>query len=231
MAVVETRGLGKSYGLNPVLREVELRLEVGQGAFIVGGNGSGKSTLLRMLAGLEAPTSGSALIFGQDSRRLGAMYRRRIGLLAHQSFLYPNLTAHENLEFYCELYGLREVPALVREWLARVGLEPYADARAGTFSRGMEQRLAAARALIHRPELVLLDEPFAALDVEGTKIVASLIREAIERGAAVLASAHRRAEIEGVSFDTFEIVRGRVVPLMNQEEAPKAGRIRSVPGR
>ncbi|MDO8432062.1 MAG: heme ABC exporter ATP-binding protein CcmA [Candidatus Binatus sp.] len=230
-AVVETRRLGKSYGLNPVLREVELRVGAGCGAFIIGGNGSGKSTLLRMLAGLEAPTSGSALVFGQDTRRLDATYRRRIGMLAHQSFLYPNLTARENLEFYGELYGVADARALAREWLNRVGLEAFGETRVRAFSRGMEQRLAAARAMINRPELILLDEPFAALDPDGVKVMAALIRDAIARGAAVLASAHTVAEIEGVAFSVYEIVRGRVVPLVRQEETARAGRVRSILGR
>ena len=103
--VVETHSLAKTYGLSPVLREVELRLMPGAGAFVIGGNGAGKSTLLRILAGLEAPSDGYALVFGQDTRKLAARYRRRIGVVAHQSFLYPNLTARENLEFYGELYS------------------------------------------------------------------------------------------------------------------------------
>src|SRR5262249_51554003 len=104
--VVETRSLLKTYGLNPVLRDVEIRVAAGQAVLIIGGNGSGKSTMLRILAGLSAPSSGIALVFGQDTRNLIARYRRRIGLMTHQSFLYPNLTARENLEFYAELYGI-----------------------------------------------------------------------------------------------------------------------------
>jgi heme ABC exporter ATP-binding subunit CcmA len=227
LPVIETRGLGKSYGLNPVLREVDLRLDIGGAAFIVGGNGSGKSTLLRMLAGLEAPTAGIALVFGQDTRRLEPKDRRRVGLLAHQSFLYPNLTARENLEFFGDLYGVVEVRALAREWLDRVGLGAYGEARVRTFSRGMEQRLAAARALINRPDLVLLDEPFAALDVDGTKIMEGLIRDAIGRGASVLVSAHRRSEVEGVEFATFEIVRGRVLPRVGASR--KSEKMRATP--
>jgi heme ABC exporter ATP-binding subunit CcmA len=229
--VVETHGLAKTYGLAPVLREVDLRVLPGAGAFVVGGNGAGKSTLLRMLAGLEAPSGGNALVFGQDTRRLAARYRRRIGMMAHQSFLYPNLTARENLEFYAELYSLADTRAAADRWLARVGLTDVADARVRTFSRGMEQRLSAARAMVAEPGLLLLDEPFASLDHSGAEIVAGLIRAAIERGAAVIATAHAVPEIDGVEFAVLQISRGLLTPQVHKEEVRLSGRIRALLGR
>ncbi|HZC47233.1 MAG TPA: heme ABC exporter ATP-binding protein CcmA [Candidatus Acidoferrum sp.] len=229
--VVETHRLAKTYGLAPVLREVTLRLLPGAGAFIVGGNGTGKSTLLRMLAGLEAPSDGHALVFGQDTRRrLAARYRRRIGLMAHRSFLYPNLTARENLEFYAELFSVVDPRLAAEHWLGRVGLFEVADTRVRTFSRGMEQRLSAARAMIAEPALLLLDEPFASLDHDGAEIVASLIRGAIERGASVIATAHAVPEIDGVDFIVYEISRGLVAERVHKEEV-RRGRIRSLLGR
>src|SRR5260370_33377561 len=96
-SIVETHALAKTYRLAPVLRDVNLRVLPGRGAFVIGGNRAGKSTLLRILAGLEAPTDGRALVFGQDTRRLGPRYRRRLGVRAHQSFLHPNLTSRGNL--------------------------------------------------------------------------------------------------------------------------------------
>ena len=229
--VVETHSLAKTYGLAPVLREVDLRVLAGAGAFIVGGNGAGKSTLLRILAGLEAPSAGRALVFGQDTRRLAARYRRRIGLLSHQSFLYPNLTARENLEFFAELYSLADPRASSRLWLGRVGLADVADTRVRAFSRGMEQRLSAARAMLAEPALLLLDEPFASLDHDGAEIVAALIRGAVERGASVLATAHAIPEIDGVEFAVFEISRGRLEQRAHKEEVRRGGRIRSLLGR
>jgi heme exporter protein A len=230
--VVELHGLAKNYGLAIVLSELELRLLPGAGAFIVGSNGAGKSTLVRIIAGLETPSGGSALVFGQDTRRLAARYRRRIGLMAHQSFLYPNLTARENLEFYAELYGIADPRAAADQWLGGVGLAEAADMRVRAFSRGMEQRLSAARAMIHDPALLLLDEPFASLDVEGAEIIASLIRVAIERGASVLATAHGAPEIEGVELAVFELARGRLQPRVHkEEEVRRPGRIRSLLGR
>ncbi|MGH7923108.1 MAG: heme ABC exporter ATP-binding protein CcmA [Candidatus Binatus sp.] len=228
--VVETHRLAKTYGLAPVLRDVDLRLLPGAGAFIVGGNGAGKSTLLRILAGLEAPSGGHALVFGQDTRRLAARYRRQIGMMAHQSFLYPNLTARENLEFYAELFSLADPRAAAAQWLGQVGLADVAETRVRTFSRGMEQRLSAARAMLAEPALLLLDEPFASLDHDGAEIVAALIRGAVERGASVIATAHAVPEIEGVEFVTYEISRGLLAPHVHKEEV-RRGRIRSLLGR
>jgi heme exporter protein A len=230
--VVETHALGKTYGLVPVLRAVEIRLLAGRGAFVVGGNGSGKSTLLRIIAGISAPSIGHALVFGRDSRRLSPRYRRRIGVMGHQSFLYPNLSARENLEFYAELYGLIDPELIAHDWIARVGLTPFGDTRVRAFSRGMEQRLSAARAMLAEPSLLLLDEPFAALDHDGEHIMAGLIRAAVERGASVIASAHAVPEIEGVNFEVFQIAQGRFVPYAPHEELrPGGGRIRALLGR
>jgi heme exporter protein A len=229
--VVETHSLAKSYGLAVVLRDVELRLLAGAGAFIVGGNGAGKSTLLRIIAGLEAPSDGRALVFGQDTRHLAARYRRQIGLMAHQSFLYPNLSARENLEFYAEMYSLADPRATAEHWLDRVGLADAADIRVRAFSRGMEQRLSAARAMIAEPALLLLDEPFASLDHEGVEIVASLLRLAVERGATVIAAAHGAPEIEGIELEVFELSRGLLELRAAREEVRRGGRIRSLLGR
>jgi heme exporter protein A len=226
--VVEAHGLGKTYGATPVLREVQFYLPPASGAFILGPNGSGKSTLLRIVAGLARPTSGYALVFGDDTRRLGARYRRRIGMVSHQSWLYPNLTARENLEFFAALYGLGDPGAAAEHWLERVGLAAVAAERVRALSRGMEQRLAVARAMLAEPMLLLLDEPFAALDRDGAALVTSLIKSALWRGAAVLATAHAMPEIEGVSFALYELSDGR---LQTFKDEVRRGRLRSLLGR
>src|SRR5579863_3744021 len=124
--VVETRSLTKTFGVTPVLRDVTFQIEEGRCAILLGGNGSGKSTLLRILAGLSQPTSGDAMVFGESSRNLGVA-RRRIGMLTHQSWLYPNLTARENLHFYAELYGLPNRDDLATKWIDAVGLNASID--------------------------------------------------------------------------------------------------------
>lgn len=216
--LIEARGLGKSFAFSPVLRGVNLKVHAGCGAIAIGRNGIGKSTLIRILAGLSAPSAGAALLFGRPSRTLDADYRRRVGLVGHQSFLYPNLTARENLEFFAALYGLTRtrgaIAAEIARWLDRVGLAAAADERVGAFSRGMEQRLGLARALMPAPDALLMDEPFAALDPEGVATAAALMGEAIARGCAIVMTAHEPPATGAASgFDHYEIVRGRLIAV------------------
>jgi heme exporter protein A len=211
--LIEARGLDKSFAFSPVLRNVNLSVAAGAGAMVIGRNGAGKSTLVRILAGLSAPTAGEALLFGNSSRALEPGFRRRVGLVEHQTFLYPNLTARENLEFYADLYLLDRAHAGVTVWLARVGLAAVADDRVRTFSRGMEQRLGLARALIPSPDVLLMDEPFSALDAEGAALGAALVRQALARGCAAVITAHEPLILEGISLDLYEIIRGRLVPM------------------
>jgi heme exporter protein A len=209
---IEACRVNKMFGVTPVLRGLNLTLETGSSALIAGRNGSGKSTLLRILAGLAAASSGSILLFGKPVRTLGPADRRRVSLLTHQSFLYPNLTARENLRFYAALYGLREQPAEISGWLSRVGLANFADERVRTFSRGMEQRLAIARALITRPDLLLMDEPFAALDPDGLQLVTTIIEEASRQGCTLVITAHELLELTRINFTHYELASGRLRP-------------------
>jgi heme exporter protein A len=216
-ALIEARGLDIAFGAIPILRGVNLAVPAASVALIVGRNGAGKSTLVRLLAGLSAPTAGEASLFGAPSRTLDSAVRRRLAIVTHQSFLYPNLTARENLEFYAELYRVAderaETPREISRWLDRVGLTSVADARVRTFSRGMEQRLTLARAMLTRPEVLLMDEPFAALDADGVALVADLLREAVARRCAIVLTAHQPITIDGLEFDLYEIVRGRLLPM------------------
>ena len=212
-ALIEARGLDKTFGSAPILRGVNLAVRPATAAMVIGRNGAGKSTLVRILAGLSAPTAGEALLFGAPSRTLEPAARRRFALVTHQSFLYPNLSARENLEFYADLYRVAEARAEIPRWLERVGLASAADTRVRTFSRGMEQRLTLARAMLARPDVLLMDEPFAALDADGVALVAALLREALARRCAVLLTAHQPLAIDGLKFELYEIERGRLLAL------------------
>ena len=212
-ALIEARALYITFGAIPILRGVNLAVTAGTAALVVGRNGAGKSTLVRLLAGLSAPTAGEARLFGAPSRSLEAAARRRVAIVTHQSFLYPNLTARENLEFYAELYRVDDAPVEIQRWLARIGLTFAADARVRTFSRGMEQRLTLARAMLPCPDILLMDEPFAALDADGVALVADLLREALARGCAIVLTAHQPAKVDGLEFALYEIDRGRLLPL------------------
>ncbi len=219
---IAARGLCKSFGATPVLRGVDLAIPPGRALMIIGQNGAGKSTLLGLLAGLGAPTGGDSNLFGVSSRKLEPAARRRLGILTHQSYLYPNLTARENLDFFCALYRVARPAAEIDRWLERVGLAGFANERVRAFSRGMEQRLALARAMIHRPDALLMDEPFAALDPDGAELAAALLREALARGCAVALTAHRAFELDAARCAARVLIRGRLLATPAGGDGPDA---------
>lgn len=226
--VLEAQALGKVLGHSAVFTGVQLSIRPGQVTMILGANGVGKSTLLRTLAGMLAPTTGRCFIFGENSRLLSSATRRRVAVLLHQSLLYPNLTARENLAFYATLYGVQQSGQEVSRWLDRIGLGDAAERRVRAFSRGMEQRLAIARAMISDPDLVLLDEPFTGLDADGAGTLAALLKDAVARDRAVVLTAHAPLQIEGLQTDYRQLVAGRLVALPDEG---RRGRLRSLLGR
>jgi heme exporter protein A len=178
VAAIELDGLGRRYGDRPALEDVSLTLDEGRTLVVFGPNGAGKSTLLRVLATLLRPTSGTARVLGQDVRERGWAVRGRIGFLGHDPLLYADLSARENLEYHGRLHGLGNGAALrgrIDELLEAVGLERRAQDRVHAYSRGMTQRLAVCRAVLHDPEVLLLDEPRANLDPAAAGLVAPLI--------------------------------------------------------
>jgi heme exporter protein A len=163
-AAVEVAGLTKRFGHVRALRGVDFALGTGESLAVFGPNGAGKTTLLRILAGLLKPDGGVVRFGGEQLVRGNAEHRRRVGLISHHSLLYDGLTAAENLVFYARLYSVAEPRAAAVRALDGVGLAARASDQVGTFSRGMVQRLAIARALLHEPDVMLLDEPFSGLD-------------------------------------------------------------------
>lgn len=172
---VEARGVEKWYGPLPAVRGIDVALAPGEFLTIFGPNGAGKSTLLRMLCGAVRPTRGAVRIGGMEVGGDDDGWRRRIGLLSHQTFLYPGLTAAENLDFYARLYALPDRAARVADGLRQVGLLERAGDKARTFSRGMQQRLALARTLLHDPEVVFLDEPYTGLDPHASALLRAVL--------------------------------------------------------
>ena len=171
--IIELADVGRAYGERVALAGVSLTLEEGETLAVFGANGAGKTTLLRILATLLRPHQGVARVLGREVPREGWAVRGRIGFLGHEPLLYRDLTARENLRFHARLHGV--ALSRVDELLDAVGLRARADDPVHTFSRGMVQRTAVCRAVLHSPELLLLDEPFAGLDPGATALVAPLL--------------------------------------------------------
>ena len=201
-------GATKRFGTHIALHPTDLIIPRGQAVLLVGANGAGKSTLLRLVAGLCRPSAGSVKINGRDPLRTPEA-RAEIGLLSHQTLLYDQLTARENLRFFAQLYGLDDPNQRLAATLATVGLDERLDQRVGSFSRGMKQRLAIARAILHDPSILLLDEPFTGLDAKASAALHHLVRRLRQEGRTCILVTHRLDEAEGLVDRLLVIERGQ----------------------
>ena len=208
MSAVAVEDVWKFYGDFPALREIRLQAEPGSCLALIGRNGAGKTTLLRSIAGFSRPGRGRIQIFGQDPRDTET--RRRIGFLGHGIAVYDELSALENLTLYARLYALPDPRARALRWLERTGLERVRNGLVREFSRGMRQRLAVARAFLHGPEVLLLDEPFTALDDRAIAVLQSLLREALAEGKTIVMSTHQLREALELASHVALLSRGRV---------------------
>jgi heme exporter protein A len=184
---------------------------------LIGPNGAGKSTLIGLLATLMTPSAGEVTYGGRPAGAAGVRLRGRIGLLAHELFLYTELSARQNLSFYAELYGL-EPRAVVDAALERAGLADRADDDVSGFSRGMRQRLALERALLHRPRLALFDEPFTGLDDRASTAISDRLRELAAGGAIVVVATHDLDIADGLVTRVALIKDGRL--LVDEPASP-----------
>jgi len=198
----------KFFGDYPALRDVSYSLEPGACLALLGRNGAGKTTLLRILSGLSKPSKGQVLVFGHDSREQAT--RAKIGVLGHGIAIYDELSAVENLKLFANLYGLSNPQQQAMKWLERTGLERVADSLVREFSRGMRQRLAVARAFIHEPSLLLLDEPFTALDDRAIAVLQSLLADAKKDGRTIVMSTHQLREALELATDVALINKGKL---------------------
>jgi heme exporter protein A len=207
---VRTVGLRKSIDERTILRGVDLQIESGTFAAILGANGAGKSTLLRIIATLSAPTAGELFLFGQTPKSNAPALRARIGLIADQSMLYRELTARENLEFFAKLYGLKNPEKRAARALEGIGMAQRANDPVKSFSRGMTQRVAIARALIHDPELILADEPFAGLDAPSILSLEQLFTDLCDAGKTVIMVNHDIEQTLRIAHRAIVLREGRV---------------------
>jgi heme exporter protein A len=174
---IEVLGLKKAFGHQYALRGLDLVVQPGEFVTIFGPNGAGKTTLIRILSHLIRPTSGTVRVLGVPVDQAEGEIRRQIGVISHQTFLYPQLTGRENLTFYGRLFDLEDLPVRIDEVLSQVELSDRADSLVRTWSKGMGQRLAIARAILHRPQIVLLDEPYTGLDQHAAALLSRLLRQ------------------------------------------------------
>ena len=211
------KGLKKSFSFKPVLRGIDLVLNRGQRMALLGANGTGKTTLLRILAALTTPDAGSICIDGLDIVQHAQHIRRLIGFVGHQPYLYDELTAMENLLFFGRMYTVKQTRQRANELLYKVGLEKRAQERVGALSRGQVQRLALARALLHSPRLLLLDEPDTGLDEQGNELLEALLHEHAEQDGAVLFSTHQREHALTLADTIVTLERGHIVPHVRKD--------------
>jgi heme exporter protein A len=211
---VEVAGVSRHFGRRRALAKTSLTFRAGEIAGLFGPNGAGKSTLLGVVSTLVRPTAGEVRYGGGTARALGDPLRGRIGVLGHDLFLYGDLTARENLEFFGRLYGLDRLADRVGQALDQSRLTDRAGDRVSGFSRGLRQRLALERALLHDPRLVLLDEPFTGLDDESTALLSARLRQLRAAGAIVIMATH--------DFECADDLVDRMICL-------REGRVREVP--
>jgi len=188
--MIEIRGLVKSFGHKAVLKGIDLEVVDGQFLTLVGPNGAGKTTLIRILATLSKATSGTVWMDGFDLADASVDIRRHIGLVSHQTLLYGDLTPDENLRFYGRMYDVPALEERIGAVLRQVGLEGRRHDPVRTFSRGMQQRLAIARAILHRPSVLLLDEPDTGLDQHAAEMLHELLATVGTQGRTVLMTTH-----------------------------------------
>jgi heme exporter protein A len=207
-SALEIDGVWKYFGDFPALRDVGFHVSPGSAVALLGRNGAGKTTLLRIIAGLSKPSRGKVRILGEETRKEST--RRRIGVLGHGISLYDELSAAENLELFGRLYNLPDPRGRCVEMLERTGLDRVRDGLVREFSRGMRQRLAVARAFLHDPQLLLLDEPFTALDDRAIAVLQSMLAEMRAKGATIVMSTHQLREALELATHVALLKKGEI---------------------
>ncbi len=224
---IEAQGITKAFGNHLALRGIDFKVKQGEAIVVFGPNGAGKTTLIKVLATIMKPSSGTTLLDGMSSKDNAEEVRRRIGIVTHQSFLYSNLTAYENLEFYSRMYDVPGARERILEVVATVGMTSRLHDRVGTLSRGMQQRLSLARSLLHKPTIMLLDEPEAGLDQQAISMLWETLRTDGETKRTVLLATHNLKRGLELGDHLLILKRGKIayegsangLELANLEEA------------
>ena len=209
--MINVRKLVKRFGLKTVLRGMDFSVEPGEFVALLGPNGAGKTTFLRILASLSRPSLGQVTIAGYSLPSQAAAVRRRLGVVSHLPLLYGDLTAEENLRFYARMYDVPQAHKRIPEVLEMVGLANRRHDLVRTFSRGMQQRLAIGRAVLHDPEVMLFDEPHTGLDQDACQMLDTVLREVAARGRTVVMTSHDLARVADLASRFDVLSRGVIV--------------------
>lgn len=205
--LLEIKGLSKNFGALVVVRDASFSLESGQLICLLGSNGAGKTTLMRVASGLLSPDEGKFYLDGTEISLHSAQWRRQVGLVFHKTFLYQNLTGVENLRLFSQLYQCEHSDKELLQAIERVGLKSAANRLVRIYSRGMQQRLTIARALLHEPRVLILDEPFTGLDKDGSRVLMELLAEVKLQGSMVLITSHDPGATHSVTDGYMRLFR------------------------
>ena len=213
--MIEVKKLVKRFGLKTVLRGLDFTVQPGEFVALLGPNGVGKTTFLRILASLSRPSMGQVTIAGYNLPKQAAAVRARLGVVSHMPLLYNDLTAEENLLFYARMYGIQNSGDRITEVLEMVGLEKRRRDMVRTFSRGMQQRLAIGRAVLHDPDVMLFDEPYTGLDQDASSMLDEVLQTVAKQGRTVVMTSHDLARTEDLAT-RFDILSRGVISASAQ---------------
>jgi len=219
--MIIVKKLVKRFGLKTILRGLDFSVEPGEFVALLGPNGAGKTTFLRILATLSRPSLGEVNVAGYSLPDQSAQVRAKLGVVSHLPLLYPDLTAEENLLFYGRMYGIRDMSARITEVLEMVGLDNRRKDLVRTFSRGMQQRLAIGRAVIHDPEVMLFDEPYTGLDQDASEILDEVLRSVAAKGRTVVMTSHDLARAEDLATRFDILSRGVITASTTHKQLKK----------
>ena len=216
--MIEVRNLVKNFGWKRVLGGLDFHVERGESVAILGLNGAGKTTFLRILATLTRPSGGSVSLAGRSIPSQAAWVRRRIGVVLHQPLLYGDLTAEENLRYYARMYGVQAVKVRIDEVLNLVGLEFQRRELVRKYSRGMQQRLAIGRALLHAPDLLLFDEPYTGLDTDAVIMLNAVLKDVVSQGRTLVMTSHDLPRAAGLVGRIDILSKGKMAESISSSE-------------